>query len=99
MTLDDIKACLHDLEALGTGPALAGFRMHPKTYAALEDHIRDRADALPAFHVSLTLDSWMPVGLVLPVDREGKPLPKPAEPVQGQVPETDSERADSGEKT
>ncbi len=76
MTVDEILETVRSLGLHSLGPALHGFRMHPKTYGVFASHI-ERSEALPGFSVQLILDPWMPVGLVLPVDHEGKPIPRP----------------------
>lgn len=88
MTLDEVMAIVRELRSPGSfGPPPAGFLMHPKTYEAMQAHLREATDALPAFSVLLVLDSWVPVGLVLPVDHDGKPIPKSA---------TDTKRVEGG---
>lgn len=76
LTVEELLANVRELRNRFPEPPVREFLMHPRTYAAFVQTI-ERAETLPSFSVRISVSASAPEGCVIPLDGEGKPIPKP----------------------
>ncbi len=74
LTVDALKAML---DAQAPPPShIHGLLVAPDVWAKLAAEV-PRAESAPVFGWPVTVDKWLPKGAIVPIDAQGRPIPKP----------------------